>query len=378
MSIIRTIAVDVNDLEFPANWEEGDTVNQQQFTVTIDGKEYGGGFRYEVSESDWFDVVLTDNTFTVTVKENFNINYRNGYITVHHNSIQGDDGEEVINITQKGVECTINVNSESEYYDYDKREISFNSIPSQSDNEDAKKNKIEICKIDVNITGGNRKYFIKSFKEYNNSDKVIKNDNGIKVEKLDDTKLRVTSYGRVFLDVGQYYEIVLAHDNDVTKTCIIKVVYDDVYPRTEVPPLLRSVLSKRLLTTNIERTNIPTFNEKLTSEDTIIIPSLTIYGLNAQIQTKKRGRKSKLSNEIVFESIGGTFEYNMKVVPEKSLVSVKLSSNFITYKISSNVLALTAKPNPYNVERKCIIRIRNIYDPFNTIVKTIIQKGVEK
>lgn len=360
MDVIRTIAVDVNDIEFPANWEEGDTVNQQQFTVTIDGKEYGGGFRYEVSESDWFDVVLTDNTFTVTVKENFNINYRNGYVTVHHNSIQGDDGEEVINITQKGIECSIHT--------------SMPFITFQSLNTDA-----DIKEIDVIVTGGNKKYFIKSFKEYDSEDKVIKNDNGIKVEKISDEKLRVTSYGRVFLENSRYYEIILAHDNDISKICTIIIKYDNIDVKNEVP----SSIQNRLMFNNIYRKTlnetISTFTKKLQTEISLEdTPSLIIYGLNAPFQTKKRGRKPKLSDEIIFESTGGTFEYNMDVKPPKSLVSVKINSDFVSYNISNNVLKLTASPNIYAIDRKCNIRIRNIYDPLNVIVKTIIQKGVEK
>lgn len=358
--MVRTIAVDVNDLEFPANWEEGDTVNQQQFTVTIDGKEYGGGFRYEISENDWFDVVLTDNTFTVTVKQNFNINDRNGYIAIHHNCIQGDDGEEVINITQRGVECSINTSISS---------IIFQPLNTNAD----------IREIDVTVTGGNKKYFIKSFKEYNSEDKVIKNDKGIKVEKISDEKLRITSYGRVFLENGQYYEIILAHDNDVTKICTIVVKYDNIDVKNEVP----SSIQNRLMFNNIyQKTSnkaVSTFSEKLqteiSSENT---PSLIIYGLNAPIQTKKRGIKSKLSDEIIFESTGGSFEYNMDVKPVKSLVSVKITSDFVTYNISNNILTLTAKYNPYVTDRKCAIRIRNIHDPFNVIVKTIIQKGANK
>lgn len=360
MRMVRTIAVDVNDLEFPANWVEGDTVNQQQFTVTIDGKKYGGGFRYEISENDWFDVVLTDNTFTVTVKENFNINYRNGYITIHHNCIQGDDGEEVINITQRGIECSI--------------DTSISSIIFQSLNTDA-----DIKEIDVTVTGGNKKYFIKSFKEYNSNDKVMKNDNGIKVEKINNEKLRITSYGRVFLENGQYYEIILAHDNDVSKIRTIVVRYDNITIKNEVPISMQN----RLMFNNVYRKTsneaVSTFSEKLQTEISLEnTPSLIIYGLNAPIQTRKKGRKSKLSDEIIFESTGGTFEYNMDVKPPKSLVSVKITSNFVTYKISDNVLILTAKHNPYITDRKCIIKIRNIYDPFNTIVKTIIQKGVNQ
>jgi hypothetical protein len=360
MGVIRTIAVDVNNLEFPANWEEGETVNQKEFTVTIDGKPSGGGFRYDISENDWFDVILTDNTFTVTVKQNFNINDRNGYITIHHNCIQGDDGEKIVYINQNGIECLVQTSISS---------IAFQSVNTATD----------VKEIDVTVSGGNKKYFIKSFKEYNSDDKVIKNDNGIKVEKINNEKLKITSYGRVFLENGQYYEIVLAHDNDVSKISTIIVRYDDVTVKNDVPTLTRNRLISDDTHRKTSKSMIPTFTERLQSEmssdDT---PSLTIYGLNVPVQTKKRGRKSKLSDEIVFESTGGSFEYDMDVKPSKSLVSVKITSDFVFYKISYNVLTLTAKCNPYVMDRKCLIKINNINDPFNVIVKTIVQKGVDQ
>ena len=216
----RTILVDNMNLVFPANWAAGDTSNQDEFTVFIDGKSEGGGFRYETSNDDWFDIILTDNTFTVTVKENFDIIERNGYIIIHHNKMIGDDGEVVVNIKQNGVECAIQAKPS---------EISFTSFNFEKDERN----------INISVIGGNEKYFIKSFKEYkpvkvtNDEDtttayKVIQNDRGIKIEKTGEDELKITSYGRVFKEDGQFYEIVLAHDNDVSKTATIKVTYDIV------------------------------------------------------------------------------------------------------------------------------------------------------
>ena len=366
MAVTRSISIDGSLTEFPANWDEGATVNQQSFKVKIDGKTTGGGFRYEVSESDWFDVLVTDNTFTVTVKENFNINDRNGYITIHHNCIQGDDGEKTVDINQKGIDCQITASSEN---------ITFTS-----DNYDADERNIT-----VTVTGGNKKYFIKEFKKFNENDKLIKNDNGIKVKKISDELLRVTSYGRTFLENGQYYKIVLAHDNDATKTETIEVKYNDINVKNEVPVSNTTVVATASLRSaalnTISSLSIPTFEEKLEAETEVVTPSLSIYGLNTPIITTTKSKKlkaAKLSDEIVFDHEGGTKEYKMEVVPEKSLVSVKISSDFVSYKISGGVLTLTAKYNPYTVDRKCLIKIKNIYDPVNTIVKTIVQKGVDQ
>lgn len=363
MAVTRSISIDGSLTDFPANWDEGATVNQQSFKVEIDGKTNGGGFRYDVSESDWFDVLVTDNTFIVTVKENFDVNKRNGYIVIHHNCIQGDEGEKMVDINQKGVGCQITVSTEeimftSESYDTDERNI------------------------EVTVDGGNKKYFIKEFKKFNEQNKLIKNDNGIKVEKIGDELLRITSYGRTFLENGHYYKIVLAHDNDATKTVTIEVKYDDIEVKNEVPTLNTTVIeTESVMSTSLNTASclsVSAFEEKLGTE--VITPSLNIYGLNVPIAStakSKRLKAAKLSDEIVFEHEGGTKEYKMEVVPEKSLVAVKISSNFVSYKISDGVLTLTAQYNPYTIDRKCLIKIKNIYDPINTIVKTIVQKGVD-
>ena len=376
MEVIRTISVDKNNVNFPANWEEGTNTNKKMFTVTIDGKTTGGGFRYDTGEDDWFDVILTDNTFTVIAKENFNLYERNGYITIHHNCIRGDSGEVTVFVNQSAVECNISVSDEIIEFVSNSPEVSKKEIM-------------------VTVTGGNEKYFIKSFKKYsseiipsdgnaentNTMNKVIPNDKGIKLEKSDN-KLIITSYGRTSLKNGQFYEIIVAHEDDSEQTAKILVTYDTYAPKNSVPPIQmtnnRRLMHTKSLGTENNMVNIPTFAEIFNESILTIEPSLTIYGLNEQIPSKKRGRKSKLSNEIIFESQGGSISYNMIVIPDDSMVSVSISSNFVKYEIGNEYITLTAEPNLSGIERKCMFEANNVRNPYNKIIKTIIQKGTEK
>ena len=370
----RTISVDNMNLEFPANWIAGDTSNQDEFTVSIDGKSKGGGFRYETSNDDWFDIILTDNTFTVTVKENFDIIERNGYIIIHHNKMIGDDGEVVVNIKQNGVECDIQTNPS---------EITFTSLNFEKDERN----------INISALGGNEKFFVKSFKEYkpvevtNNEgtstvNKVIQNDRGIKIEKIGKDKLKISSYGRVFKENGQFYEIVIAHDNDVSKTATIKVTYDDVTINDDVPSLNAVDNRSEVINTEPTRTMLRKGVNSLTTknENTDNMGSyLKVYGLNEPIvELTKRGRKKsveKPSDEIIFEHNGGVKEYDFEVSPKHAYVTVKLNCDFVKYKITNNKLILEASPSTAIYDRYGFIRIRNASDPFAVVYKRIVQKG---
>ena len=359
----RTISVDKTCLVFPANWEAGNFSNQDKFTVLIDGKSKGGGFRYETDNDDWFDIILTDNTFTITVKENFDITERNGYIIIHHNKIIGDDGEVVVNVKQNGVECSIGTNPSV---------INFTSLNFEKDEKN----------IDVSVIGGNKKYFIKSFKEYkpvkvtNDEDKVIQNDRGIKIEKTGEDKLKITSYGRVFKENGQFYEIVLAHDNDVSKTSKIIVTYDDVDIKTDVPSLNTTTPLRRATKFTTRKASTAVINEKEINEN--MGAYLKIYGLNEPIvELEKRGGKKTIepSEEIIFENDGGVKEYDFEVSPKHAYVTVKLNCDFVKYKITNNKLILEASPSTDIYDRYGFIRIRNASDPFAVVYKRIVQKG---
>lgn len=369
----RTISVDKMNLVFPANWAAGDTSNQDEFTVSIDGKSKGGGFRYETSNDDWFDIILTDNTFTVTVKENFDITERNGYIIIHHNKMIGDNGEVVVNIKQNGVECAIQTNPS---------EISFTSLNFEKDERNIK----------ISVIGGNKKYFIKSFKEYKpvevtndegttTVNKVIQNDRGIKIEKTSEDELKITSYGRVFKENGQFYKIVLAHDNDVSKTATIKVMYDNVKINNDIPSLNSNTNQvKEVVNTEPTRTILRKTANNLRVENTDNMGSyLKVYGLNEPIVelTKKGKKKSveELSDEIIFEHEGGVKEYDFEVSPKHAYVTVKLNCDFVKYKITNNKLILEASPSTDIYDRYGFIRIRNASDPFAVVYKRIVQKG---
>ena len=363
----KTITVSTGEIEFPANWDENDdgTSYRKAFTVTIDDKTSGGGFRYDTNNDWWFDYFVVDNKFTIIAKQNFNVSERVGYIILHHNQIQGEDGEVVVVITQKGIECDIKVDGAPE------KTINFTPVYPVEDTEVI----VEDTKvINVTVTGGNKKFFIKSFKEYGSDGRVIKNDKGVKVTKNDvDSTVSISSYGRVFSTNGQYYEIVLAHDEDSAKTATIKVTYDNVDIKNDIPtPSTRNALRKGH-TAKIENKPIPTFVELMGLND-FEEPSLVIYGLNAPIPGK---RKKKLSNEILFERGGGSQEYAMEVTPSNAVVSVTLGSDFVSYKIENNVLILTVKPNYSPYYRKCMIQIHNSVNPFDKIVKYVKQKGTE-
>lgn len=352
---MASISVSTEKLEFDAK-----PSSKKDFTVIIDGKKNGTGFRYDVVGDDWFDIIPNKNNgFDVVPKENFNISERTGYITLHHNDIQGENGEKVVTIVQKGIECTVSVSSDT---------IQFTSDNSLKDEVD----------ITVIVSGGNEKYFIQSFKEFDKDGHVIKNDNGIKVVKKSNTLLTITSYGRVFLEPGQYYEIVLTHDNDRTKTAKIKVGYDSLAAKDTVPIISTSniarIPSKAMKTTTKVKTNQQLIEEY--KNETVQEPYITLTSYNP---STKRLLKSKTANssDIVFEHDGGFKSYKIETYPENALVSVKITSDFVSYKIEDRILTLTAVANPYITERKCNVRIKNIYNQTDVIDKTIIQKGVE-
>lgn len=204
--------------------------NVESFTITVDGKKDGKGFRYEVVKDDWFDVIPDEEgngVFYVVVKENFNVCNRTGYINFQHNCLKASDGGElVVTIVQNGISCSVGV---------DKKEIIFKTIPVT----DAKGVKKQEEMVYITSDGGNGKYFIKSIKEFYSDNHQTAYDNGIKVEKkVDDEKkdyLLITNYGRVFFDNSQYYVITVAHDNDRSKEAQIKIQYDSYTVKTEVP-----------------------------------------------------------------------------------------------------------------------------------------------
>ena len=243
-----TVNVENNTLEFDANWTEGSSNNKKSFTVS--GSK---GFRYEVSEGDWFDVTLTGNTFTVTVRENFNIGERNGYILINNNMVHGniDDDDTIdeleVDIHQNGMVCTLTMNiskkepsSISTEVKENKINIAFSLIPSTK----------ETIKIGITTNGGIKDFIIKDIREEFVKEstetieeqigshviqrvvrfhKTVEFDHGIKTEKLDSKNLKITSYGCVFpkndIDNAKQYIITIAHKSNREITNEICVSY---------------------------------------------------------------------------------------------------------------------------------------------------------
>jgi hypothetical protein len=188
--------------------------------------------------------------------------------------------------------------------------------------------------------------------------------------------LKITSYGRVFKENGQFYEIVLAHDNDVSKTSKIIVTYDDVNIKTDVPSLNTTTPLRRVTKFTTRKASNTVINEKEINEN--MGAYLKIYGLNEPIvELEKRGGKKTIepSEEIIFEHEGGVKEYDFEISPKHAYVTVKLNCDFVKYKITNNKLILEASPSTDIYDRYGFIRIRNASDPFAVVYKRIVQKG---
>lgn len=202
--MVYSIDIDKPVLEFEASGTLTDT-----FKVKIDGGYKGTGYRYKTYGGEWFDVFQgAGNTFTVVLKENFNISDRDGYIVFHHNCIRGDAGERTVHIVQYGVKCDIEV--------YPDKIDDFNSDEFEEDRRE----------IGVNVTGGREKFYVQSVRQFNAEGKLRPYDNGIKVGKADDAKLYIVNYGQVFKENGCHYEVTVAHVDDRTKARTITVSYN--------------------------------------------------------------------------------------------------------------------------------------------------------
>ena len=126
------------------------------------------------------------------------------------------------------------------------------------------------------------------------------------------------------------------------------------------------------------RANVATMFRRRIEPAEIEEPTVSVYGINAPIVSEtKRGIKKETnpSDEIVFESEGGELEFKFDMTPSNSILAVKISDDFITYKIKDNTLVLKASNNESISERSCMIILYNSYNQFNIISKKIIQKG---
>ncbi|MCD8208167.1 MAG: hypothetical protein LUD72_09555 [Bacteroidales bacterium] len=203
------------------------TTDNRIVTVTVDGSTTNNSYYIE-NEGDyvWFTIERDRNTLTLRFDPYFefdsgddtsNPDYhpRTAFIRLTHNC---DASKSVdVNITQRGVPYNIVWNNEGI------SEITLKPLA-------------EVTAIaSISVTGGSEDFFIKSVKRfsgdtYGTEGKHYELDYDYGLELIADnpnSQLVIHSYGRTFVDEGDFYEITLAHKDYRYKTCTIPVYYDD-------------------------------------------------------------------------------------------------------------------------------------------------------
>lgn len=110
-----------------------------------------------------------------------------------------------------------------------KKEI---KVPFNGKRNDSNYNYYEEKTINITVKGGTNKYRLKSLLRYNvteeenNENNIIqqKFDNGF-IYTLNDNSLTIRSYGMPFLNINNYYEMVLCHANLTELNIVLRVKY---------------------------------------------------------------------------------------------------------------------------------------------------------
>jgi len=120
------------------------------------------------------------------------------------------------------------------------------------------------------------------------------------------------------------------------------------------------------------------YSYKKQLRESYVEPTVSLQ--EAAESTRKVRRKSndKSTDEVYFDREGGEMRFKYKLEPEHAELYVEISSDFITYRTEDNDLILVAKPNPYSLERRCIVKIMNSFNPLFSQTKVVIQKGVDQ
>lgn len=186
-------------------------------TVFVNGSDLINDYNLSC-DSDWVKVKRLRNLIEIIVTKNNSLDNRMARLTFTHNL----DKDIYINlsINQSACEYEISVN---------KSEIVFDTL---LDNDDDDK---EVCDVTVTTTNGIEDFAIGSVVErvdvdgdgVGDNDYIIKYDNGLKLEKIGTDTLRITNYGRVFLEDDVYYTITLYHKNNPKSTAKIVIRYTD-------------------------------------------------------------------------------------------------------------------------------------------------------
>ena len=189
-------------------------------TVVVDGSDLLNHFNLSC-DSDWVKIKRLRNSVELVVTKNNSLKERTANLLFTHNL----DKNVYINfgIIQAACIYEITVNE---------TEIVFDTLLDSSDD-----NK-EVHDVIVTSTNGAEDFDIGSIVERvvvdGDDDYIIKYDNGLKLTKIGKNRLRITNYGRVFLQDDVYYTITLYHKNNPRSTAQIVIRYTDSTTNNEL------------------------------------------------------------------------------------------------------------------------------------------------
>ena len=217
---MATLSVNINGVEYTDHYcgisvGYGQTILDA--TVVVDGSDLLNHFNLSC-DRDWVKIKRIRNSIEFIVTKNTSLDSRIATLSFTHNLDR--DVYIDINIEQEACVYSISTN---------KREIVFDTL---LDSDDVDK---EVCDITVTTTNGVEDFEISSIVErvdvdgdgVGDNDYIIKYDNGLKLTKIGKNLLRITNYGRVFLEDNVYYTITLCHKNNPRSIARIVVRYTD-------------------------------------------------------------------------------------------------------------------------------------------------------
>lgn len=217
---MATLTVNINSVDY-ADKYCGISIGYEQTildaTVIVDGSDLINHFKLSC-DSDWVNIKRLRNSIELVVSKNNSLKERIANLSFTHNL----DREVYINFNIVQAACVYGIS-------VNKSEIVFDTL---LDKDDVDK---EICDVTVTTINGIKDFGIGSIVErvdvdgdgVGDKDYVIKYDNGLKLTKVGTNKLRITNYGRVFLQDDVYYTITLYHKNNPRSTAQIVIRYTD-------------------------------------------------------------------------------------------------------------------------------------------------------
>ena len=120
------------------------------------------------------------------------------------------------------------------------------------------------------------------------------------------------------------------------------------------------------------------YSYKKQLRESYVEPTVSLQEAAESTRKVRRKSNNKSTDEVYFDREGGEMRFKYKLEPEHAELYVEISSDFITYRTEDDDLILVAKPNPYSLERRCIVKIMNSFNPLFSQTKVVIQKGVDQ